>query len=392
LLTGGLVVLAVALVAGMFFLLSPRGSGVAAGFLRAQPGSIPWNGSSRFTVLIQSGATQGGPADQIAIASYDPAGGHFTLLALPANLWVTVPGYGQSELAEALQDGGPTTALRTVESLTHTVVPYYWTTDHATLAKWIDAFGGVTLTATEPIGLNSAGTPMIPAGRHHLEGSEAVQFATVHSAYDSSDGSDLLMRQQALLLGLIHHDFSPARIVKLPATIGGLGGDIATNVPYSTVPTLAQHLAALPHASVTTAYIGLATGTATVYRTNGRSVLLPDAQRIALLTDQLFSNAANASRAPIAVLNGSGVAGQATGLAGWLSAAHLHIAFVGSAKSFNFAHTRVYLPPNATMASKRAARQMATLLQVPVMTQAIPGAGNRVAVVIGQDYQDPTQH
>jgi LCP family protein required for cell wall assembly len=391
LLTGVLVVSAVALVAGLAFLLSPRGNGVAAGFLRAQPGSLAWNGSSQIDMLVMTRLTTGAPADSALVVSFNPNGDQLRLLSLPTNLWVNVPGYSQTTLGRALSDGGPSTALETVESVTHTVIPYYWIVDHATFARWVDSFDGVTVTANEPLGLGTNGKPLIPSGRHHLDGDRAVAFMTLRGAYDSGDGSTLLARQQALVEALIHHDFNAANIVKLPATLGSLGGDITTNFPFDRMPDVSRRLGALRTGNVASAIVGPPTGSATPYTTGGQTVLIPDVHRISTLALQLYGSAIPRSRTPVAVLNGSGVVGQATGLGAWLSAARMSVQSVGSARSYTFSHTRVYLLPSANAAAHRAARQIATLLRIPVESHTVAGSHAPVTVVIGQDYQDPTQ-
>jgi LCP family protein required for cell wall assembly len=391
LLTGALVVGAVALVAGLAFLLSPRGNGVAASFLRAQPGSVPWNTSSQVDMLVMTRPSAGAPADSALVVSFNPRGDRLRMLSLPTNLWVTVPGYNQTTLGNALSDGGPSTALETVESVTHTVIPYYWIVDHATLARWVDAFGGVRVTANEPLGLGTNGRPFIQSGRHHLNGAQAVAFMTMRGAYDSADGATLMARQQALVEALVHHDFDAANIGRLPATLSSLGGAIVTNFPFDRVPDVAQRLGTLRTDQVTTAIIGPSTGSATTYATNGQTVLVPDVQRISNRAYQLYGSSLPHPRTAVAVLNGAGVAGQATSLAAWLSSAHLQVKAVGSAQSYGFAHTRVYLSPSASTSSRVAAGQIGTLLRVPVVTRLLAGSHLPVTVVIGQNYQDPTQ-
>jgi LCP family protein required for cell wall assembly len=391
LLTGALVVGAVALVAGLAFLLSPRGNGVAASFLRAQPGSVPWNTSSQVDMLVMTRPSAGAPADSALVVSFNPRGDRLRMLSLPTNLWVTVPGYNQTTLGNALSDGGPSTALETVESVTHTVIPYYWIVDHATLARWVDAFGGVRVTANEPLGLGTNGRPFIQSGRHHLNGAQAVAFMTMRGAYDSADGATLMARQQALVEALVHHDFDAANIGRLPATLSSLGGAIVTNFPFDRVPDVAQRLGTLRTDQVTTAIIGPSTGSATTYATNGQTVLVPDVQRISNRAYQLYGSSLPHPRTAVAVLNGAGVAGQATSLAAWLSSAHLQVEAVGSAQSYGFAHTRIYLSPSASTSSRVVADQIATLLRVPVVTRPLAGSHLPVTVVIGQNYQDPTQ-
>jgi hypothetical protein len=119
--------------------------------------------------------------------------------------------------------------------------------------------------------------------------------------------------------------------------------------------------------------------------------LLPDRQRILNLAQRMFPDHALPARGQIAVLNGSGVPGQAGVLATWLSQSRVSVGTVSSAPSYNVAHTQVWVPGDVSGTRLALARSIGELLQIPVTRHSIAGVEAQVAVVIGQDFVDPTQ-
>jgi hypothetical protein len=87
------------------------------------------------------------------------------------------------------------------------------------------------------------------------------------------------------------------------------------------------------------------------------------------------------------VLNGDGVQGQAASLAQWLRQAGMQVTFVGSAPSYSYAQTEIVVGDPRAQAS---AQTVATLLQTPIVRGRNSG-GAPVVVIIGRDFQDPTQ-
>lgn len=391
LLTGMLVLLVVTLIAGLIFVVSPGGTSTAAAtFLKAQPGSLKWDEQHRLNILFTSLSSPSGPASAMMIVSYDPSSQTVSTLAVPRNLWVTVPGSGQADIAEAYGSGGASTLLQTVESVTHLVIPYYVVMTNTTVAHWIDALGGVTVRVDAPLGKTADGHPVLTAGKRRVTGTEALTFALSRGPYDTDD-SFRLLRQQTLFTALVHHDLLPQNLFRIPQVLTSLGAGLQTNFPYNQVPDLASRLSAVPTGRIRAGLISTVNGTASSYNATGRRVLLPDRQRIPSLVRQLFPEQQIPSTEKVAVLNGSGISGQAAGLATWLAQARIPVGEIASAPSYNFAHTQIWVRGTASGAVPHVASSISALLQAPVVRHKLPAGNAVVAVVIGQDYQDPTQ-
>jgi hypothetical protein len=69
----------------------------------------------------------------------------------------------------------------------------------------------------------------------------------------------------------------------------------------------------------------------------------------------------------------------------------VHVAGFGSAGSFNYASTQVVVNSAAPQRDYALARQVAAILQAPIVTRNVHGSKAPVEVVIGSNYQDIRQ-
>ncbi len=73
----------------------------------------------------------------------DPRTKYISLLSLPRDLHVNIPGVGTDKINAALLDGGYKLALKTVENYTGLDVNYLITVDFSGFTKLVGSFGGV---------------------------------------------------------------------------------------------------------------------------------------------------------------------------------------------------------------------------------------------------------
>lgn len=367
----GLVVL-VSTIAAAVSLLSPSNQ-AAASFIHAQPGSVPWNGKERLTVLFLGLNARKTAATNLAVASYDPRHNTAHLLSIPPSLWVSIPGFGQDRVADAYADGGARLALLTVESVTRTVIPYYVALDPATFRRLVDSYGGLSLAR--------GGTR--PA---RLDGAAALGYMGDGPAGRGGD-SERMERDAVMAAAVKDAAVQPTNILQLVSLINTLGADIHTNFPYSQIPALVQRLKTVP---LRASALDESSADVTQYKTGTGAVLLPDWQRITSTTHALFPH--SRLRFPgVEILNGSGVVRQAESLASWLPGMGIRVAGFGSADSFSYSHTLVVVNTASRVRSPSLVRSLSAVLQAPAVTRSVHGTKAPVVVILGRDYQDLTQ-
>ena len=81
----------------------------------------------------------------------DPDEHRIALLSIPRDLRVEIPGRGPDKVNAAYAFGGPTLAIRTVQSLTGIPINHVIVVDFSEFKEVIDALGGVTINVPKPI-------------------------------------------------------------------------------------------------------------------------------------------------------------------------------------------------------------------------------------------------
>jgi LCP family protein required for cell wall assembly len=130
-----------------------------------------------------------------------------TLVSLPRDSSVPVPGYGRLKLNATFALGGPALLVQTVEQVTGLHVDHYAEIGFGGFATLVDDVGGVRLCPPEPISDPLAGLH-IPAGCQVLDGPKALGY--VRTRQSPRADLDRVVRQREFLAALIARSSSPA--------------------------------------------------------------------------------------------------------------------------------------------------------------------------------------
>jgi LCP family protein required for cell wall assembly len=124
-----------------------------------------------------------------------------TVISLPRDSWVYVPGYGMNKINAAFSFAGPSLAVATVEKLTHLRIDHLATIDWEGFKELTDTLGGVTVTVPATV-TDSARDVTWTKGVHNLDGEEALTY--VRQRYGLPGGDlDRTRRQQYFLRTLM---------------------------------------------------------------------------------------------------------------------------------------------------------------------------------------------
>lgn len=176
-----------------------------------------------------------GRSDTIILVSVVPLRPDVSMLSIPRDLWVDIPGVGQNRIntahffAEANQPGsGPAAAAQAIEENFDVEVPYYVRVQFDTIRFVVDALGGLTVN----LPTDMAG---YPAGQHHLTGDQALAFARDRSG---TDDFFRMANGQFLIRSLAIELLKPESWSKLPDVAQAATISIDTNVPFWLWPRL----------------------------------------------------------------------------------------------------------------------------------------------------------
>ena len=169
-----------------------------------------------------------GRTDTIILTTIVPLKPYVGMLSIPRDLWVSIPAVGEQRIntayffAEANQPGsGAPAAVQTVASNFGVHVRYYAVIHMLGLTSVVDTLGGVDVNLAAPIG-------GLPAGSHHLDGLQSLEFARERS---SSDDFGRMVRTQILLAALFQKALHPSNWLTVPQFIVSLTQVVDTNIP-----------------------------------------------------------------------------------------------------------------------------------------------------------------
>ena len=122
-----------------------------------------------------------------------------SVMSIPRDSWVSIPGHGEGKINAAYSYGGPSLTIQTVENLTGIRISHFVIADFESFQNLTNELGGVTINLKEPQTL--AGTEF-PAGAQHLNGKQALAYTRERKSLPGGD-FDRVKRQQAWMRAIV---------------------------------------------------------------------------------------------------------------------------------------------------------------------------------------------
>jgi LCP family protein required for cell wall assembly len=159
--------------------------------------------------LATGGDTGNGRTDTLLLLHIGApfSGARPTLVSLPRDSYVPIPGYGEDKINAAYAFGGAQLLVQTVEQATGLRLDHYAEIGFGGFAALVDAVGGVTMCPVEPISDPLAGIDL-PAGCQELDGRNALGF--VRSRATARADLDRMTNQRAFISALLKRASSPS--------------------------------------------------------------------------------------------------------------------------------------------------------------------------------------
>ncbi len=138
-------------------------------------------------------------SDVVMVARFEPNRTQATVVSIPRDSWVDVPGRGHNKINAAYAFGGPSLLIRTVENLTDLRMDHFAVIDFAGFRSMVDATGGIDVRVAEATSNDGVD---FHKGLNHLDGAQALAY--VRQRYDLPRGDlDRAQRQQNALRALL---------------------------------------------------------------------------------------------------------------------------------------------------------------------------------------------
>jgi polyisoprenyl-teichoic acid--peptidoglycan teichoic acid transferase len=244
---------------------------------------IPFDDSVVNVVLLGSDQRPSGGGhrtDTIMIVSADPQRGTVTLLSIPRDLYVYIPGWRVDRINVADARGGPDLVAMTIQYNFGIRIDRYVEMNFWGFTSLIDNLGGIDVQVTGYLSDECGRRHWAFApGIHHMDGFTALCYVRMRKR--SSD-FDRLRRQQEVILAIFSRVASLDGLARLPELYASFGQMVETDMPLDEgLPLVPLASAVLADTSRIHRYAvdtSMATGWRVPY--SGASVLLPNREAI----------------------------------------------------------------------------------------------------------------
>lgn len=139
-----------------------------------------------------------------------PRSGQPTLLSIPRDSYLNIPGYGMDKVNAAFTVGGAQLLTQTVQEATGLRIDHYAEIGMGGLANMVDAVGGVELCPTEAID-DPLANLTIQAGCQEFDGATALGY--VRTRATAMGDLDRVVRQREFFASLLSTVTSPATLL-----------------------------------------------------------------------------------------------------------------------------------------------------------------------------------
>ncbi len=231
------------IIAGAVLLIVLLAGGIYAGGRAINPASdgvpsIVTSGKRINVLLLGIDAREGetmARSDSIIMASIDPRSKQISLLSIPRDTRVEIPGYGWDKINSASAYGGPELTTKVVSSLVGVPIKNYVMTNFSGFKDVVDVLGGVTLNVEQdmyhPDETDLDNEIDLSEGLQRLDGEKALQYVR-YRGYEQGD-IDRTKHQQIFLTALAKEILQPSTLPKLPKLIAEVNKCVTTNMSTS---------------------------------------------------------------------------------------------------------------------------------------------------------------
>jgi LCP family protein required for cell wall assembly len=351
-----------------------------------------------------SSQVTGQRSDTIILVHIDPGSNKATLMSIPRDLWVPIPGKGYSQRINTAFDTGPNLLVQTIKQDLGIDVNHYVEVNFNSFRQVVDAVGGIKQYFPTPARDSFSDLSIPKAGCYSLNGQTALQFVRARHYEYYANGrwhyeaeSDLarIKRQQQFIRKMISKAQASGLTnpIELNNVIGGVTSNLTVDSGLSRnlMLSLAKRFRSLSPDSFPTTT--LPTTPTTI---QGNDVLMlkqPDAQQ----TINAFlgigqPSTVSPSTAPsnvrpadvrVNVLNGSGRSGEAGQARSALQIQGFDVGTASSANNFNYTRSVVRYAPGA----EAKAQLVASTVKGGALVQpdsSVQGAD--VVLITGRSY------
>ena len=213
-------------------------------------GSLSWSvpGMPYYLLALGSDARDGDQfsrTDTMVLVRVDMLGGKLTLLSIPRDTMVEIPGQGTQKINAAYAFGGVGGAANAVSKLTGVPIHHVAIVHFDELVGLVDYLGGITVNVPVGVEYDDYSGLSIDSGVQTLDGETALSWARTRYSYERGD----FQRQenQRILITAIMNRMLSLSPKQIPGALEQMGNLIGTDMRcYNLVPLFLRFKLANP--------------------------------------------------------------------------------------------------------------------------------------------------
>lgn len=181
-----------------------------------------------------------GRSNVTCVVTVDPDTKSASLLWVPRDSRVKIPGNGWNKIGHAYAYGGPKLSEQTVSDLLGIPIDYYIEINMDGFKKVIDALGGVDINVDKRMyyydpydagEVDNNGLIDLKPGMQHMDGNTALEY--VRFRHDEMGDIGRIERQQKFVKALLSDVATPSVITKIPNVLKEANATFKTDIPLS---------------------------------------------------------------------------------------------------------------------------------------------------------------
>ncbi len=333
-------------------------------------------------------------SDTLIVARIDPPQNRVTMLSIPRDTRVDIPGHGTTKINAAHAYGGPALAIETVSELTGLPISHYAEVNFAGFKQIVDALGGVTVDVPEDIYDMKAANHVEAAARleqgvQYLDGAHALTF--VRSRQFPEGDLQRIRNQQTFFKAVLVEMQKPANLLRLPSAIEAVADAMYTDLSVGDMLRIANQMKGMDPDDLETVTMP---GTPQTIGGGSYIVIDDDAFSEMLARIEAGERAEPLPEEPptllpgdvtVTVRNGAGIEGVASEAAAALTGSGFAVGEVGNADQFVYDETLVVYSGEDSSAADLVVSKLDR--GRVVQSRGMYSFSTDVLVVVGKDWR-----
>lgn len=180
-----------------------------------------------------------GRTDTIMMMTLNPQKKTTTIVSLPRDMKVNLPGYAEyspAKINAAYTYGGVKETINTVQKYFNVPIDYYVIVNMGGLEKAINQVGGVSVTS--PLTFDYEGYSFKKGKTYHMDGAQALAFSRMR--YDDPQGDYGRQERQRLVITALMKEAASYKSVLNQKFLNSIADQSKTNLTFSDMTTLAM--------------------------------------------------------------------------------------------------------------------------------------------------------